>query len=98
MRGVRGHVWWGSEGGAMEAHLGRTGPSTGPPAGAGGRPPVPSHHVCIASPLPVLDCFDFVFVVLFSLRLKIITIITYWLYLFRIPTLLLTISLFLKTI
>lgn len=44
---------------------------------------LPSHHMRVRPPLQVLDNFDFVFVVLFSLRLKIIKIIAYWLELFQ---------------
>lgn len=59
-------------------------------------PPLPGHHVHIGSSLPVLDCFDFVSVVLLSLRLQIIKIIACWLY-FKMPLLLLTILLLLKS-
>lgn len=70
MRGAPGHGWWGTGGRA--------------PSRLQVLPPLPSHHVHIESPLPVLGCFHFVSVVLFSLRLQIIKIIADWLY-FQIP-------------
>lgn len=70
----------GRRGGVLEAHVGRrAGTSTGPMCCRR----LPSRHVCVRPPLQVLDSFDFVFIVLFSLRLKIIKIIAYWLELFQ---------------